>query len=83
MRMLRPTSALIALAALTLTGCQSADFRAHQILFADGIAGFENLANLDRLPAQGFHVIALPMKIEGGSGGPARIVALLPDGNDT
>jgi kynurenine formamidase len=31
------------------------------------------------LPPQGFHVIALPMKIEGGSGGPARIVALLPD----
>jgi kynurenine formamidase len=58
---------------------QSADFRAHQILFAEGIAGFENLANLDRLPPQGFHVIALPMKIEGGSGGPARIVALLPN----
>lgn len=60
---------------------QTAAFEAHQILFADGIAGFENLAHLDRLPPQGFHVIALPMKIEGGSGGPARIVAILPDGD--
>lgn len=57
---------------------QTTTFEAHQILFADGIAGFENLANLDQLPAQGFHVIALPMKIEGGSGSPARVVALLP-----
>ena len=38
----------------------------------------ENVANLDRLPEKGFEVIALPMKIAGGSGGPCRIVALLP-----
>ncbi len=30
------------------------------------------------LPHQGFHVIALPMKIAGGSGGALRIVALVP-----
>jgi kynurenine formamidase len=57
-------------------------FEAHQILFEDGIAGFENLANLDQLPPQGFHVLALPMKIEGGSGGPARIIAILPESDD-
>jgi len=61
---------------------QSAAFEAHQILFDDGIAGFENLANLDQLPPQGFHVLALPMKIEGGSGGPARIIAILPENGD-
>ena len=33
--------------------------------------------NLDQLPAKGFLVIALPMKIKGGSGGPLRIVAIL------
>jgi kynurenine formamidase len=37
------------------------------------------VANLDRLPPTGAWVIALPIKIKGGSGGPLRIVALLPD----
>jgi kynurenine formamidase len=36
---------------------------------------FENVANLDRLPAVGATVVALPMKIGGGSGGPLRIIA--------
>lgn len=57
---------------------QSTAFRAHRILFEDNIVGLENLAHLDTLPAEGFHVIALPMKTEGGSGGPARVVALVP-----
>ncbi|MEE9128125.1 MAG: cyclase family protein, partial [Planctomycetota bacterium] len=38
----------------------------------------ENVANVDRLPATGAWVIALPMKIRGGSGGPLRIAALVP-----
>ena len=42
------------------------------------IPAFENLANLEQLPATGFRVIALPMKIRGGSGAPLRAVALLP-----
>ena len=58
---------------------QSTMFEAHRVLAAAQVPVFENVANLDRLPADGFHVIALPMKIEGGSGGPLRIVALLPD----
>ena len=33
---------------------------------------------VDRLPATGAIVIALPMKIEGGSGGPLRAIALIP-----
>jgi kynurenine formamidase len=57
---------------------QSADFRSHVILNSDDIAGFENVANLDQLPASGSFVVALPMKIEGGSGGPLRIVAFVP-----
>ena len=32
---------------------------------------------MDELPSRGFHVVALPMKIEGGSGGPLRIMAVL------
>ena len=57
---------------------QSTDFRAHVILYAENIAGFENVANLATLPATGSFVVALPMKIEGGSGGPLRIVAFVP-----
>jgi kynurenine formamidase len=55
---------------------QSTLFESHRILFDKNIPAFENVANLDRLPVKGFSVIALPMKIKGGSGGPLRIVAL-------
>lgn len=54
-------------------------FEAHQALFAHGVPAFENLARLDELPARGFHVVALPMKIRGGSGGPLRALAIVPD----
>lgn len=56
----------------------SKDFRAHQILNGAGIYGLENVASLDRLPATGATVIALPVKIKGGTGGPVRIIAILP-----
>ena len=56
---------------------QSTLFESHRILFEKNIPAFENVANLDKLPVKGFSVIALPMKIKGGSGGPLRIVAIL------
>jgi kynurenine formamidase len=56
----------------------SVDFRSHRILNGAGIYGLENLANLDRLPATGATVIALPMKIRNGTGGPVRVIAVLP-----
>lgn len=57
---------------------QSADFQSHIILYGENIPGFENVANLSQLPPMGSYVIALPMKIEGGSGGPLRIVGFVP-----
>ena len=54
---------------------QSKDFAAHQALMENQVPGFENVANLDLLPATGNYVIALPMKIKDGSGGPLRIIA--------
>lgn len=57
---------------------QSKQYKSHQILFEHNIPAFENVANLDRLPAKGALVVALPMKIKGGSGAPLRIVALVP-----
>jgi kynurenine formamidase len=56
---------------------QSVRFESHVALFAHQVPAFENLANLDQLPATGFTVVALPMKIAGGSGGPLRIVAIV------
>ncbi|MEQ1945626.1 MAG: cyclase family protein [Bryobacteraceae bacterium] len=56
----------------------SKDFIVHQILNKANIFGLENVANADKLPVKGATIIALPMKIEEGSGGPARIIALLP-----
>ncbi|MBS1734850.1 MAG: cyclase family protein [Bacteroidetes bacterium] len=54
---------------------QSTDFRTHQVLMGNNVPGFENLAALDKLPAKNIYVVALPMKIGGGSGGPLRIIA--------
>jgi kynurenine formamidase len=56
----------------------SKDFIVHQIAAAANVPGLENLTNLDQLPEKGAWVIALPMKIAGGSGGPLRAIALLP-----
>ncbi len=57
---------------------QSVDFATHVALFEQNVPALENVANLEGLPIRGFTVIALPMKVRGGSGGPTRIVALLP-----
>ena len=56
----------------------SKDFIVHRIAGARNVGGLENLRSLDKLPPKGFTVVALPMKIEGGSGGPARVVAIVP-----
>ena len=57
---------------------QSKLFESHRILFEKNIPAFENVANLDKLPIKGFSIVALPMKIAGGSGGPLRMVAIVP-----
>ena len=54
---------------------QSKDFKTHQILLGKNIPGFENVAHLDQLPSKGIYVVALPMKIGGGSGAALRIIA--------
>lgn len=56
----------------------SKDFPVHRVAAAAGVPGLENVANLDALPETGAWIVALPMKISGGSGGPLRIIALLP-----
>lgn len=56
---------------------QSTDYQTHRALYARDIPGLENLTNLDRLPPTGAQIVALPMKIGGGSGAPLRAIAIV------
>ncbi len=53
-------------------------FLVHGILGAANVPALENLANCDALPRTGAVLMALPIKTRGGSGGPVRVVALIP-----
>jgi kynurenine formamidase len=57
---------------------QSTKFETHVALLSQNVPVFENLSDLRVLPHRGFDVIALPMKIAGGTGGPLRVIAVLP-----
>lgn len=57
----------------------SKSFEVHQIVLPAGLYNLENLANLDQLPEAGAFLIAAPIKLEGGSGGPCRVFALAPN----
>jgi kynurenine formamidase len=58
---------------------QSKGFEAHVELMTHNIPAFENVGDMSTLPPTGSTIIALPMKIEGGSGGPLRIIAHVPN----
>lgn len=56
----------------------SQDFAVHRIVNGAGLYGLENVAKLDEVPASGSTLLALPMKIAGGTGAPVRIIAIVP-----
>jgi kynurenine formamidase len=56
----------------------SQNFIVHHIVNRAGRYGLENVANLDRLPPRGFYLLIAPIKIESGSGGPTRVIAIVP-----
>jgi kynurenine formamidase len=58
---------------------QTTNYPTHQRLFRDNVPALENVAAMDALPPTGFTLIALPMKIGGGSGAPCRVIAILDD----
>lgn len=57
----------------------STDFEVHRTTLPAGLFHVENIANLAKLPPTGSFIIAAPIKLEGGSGGPVRVFAILPD----
>ncbi len=56
---------------------QSKTFPAHRVLAQSNGYALENVAHMNRLPPRGTKIVALPMKIKGGTGGPVRILATL------
>src|SRR5436190_5817611 len=56
----------------------SADFAVHHLALGSGLYHLENLADLSALPETGAFLVAAPIKLEGGSGGPVRVFALIP-----
>jgi kynurenine formamidase len=56
----------------------SKDFEVHRVTLPAGLYQLENLANMDQLPEAGAFLISAPIKLEGGSGGPVRVFAILP-----
>ncbi len=57
----------------------SQTFAAHRLSHGADLFHLENLADLSTLPEAGAFLIAAPMKLEGGSGGPVRVFAILPE----
>lgn len=57
----------------------SKNFEVHRTALPAGLFQLENLANLDKLPETGAFIIVAPIKLEGGSGGPCRVFAILPE----
>lgn len=56
----------------------SKDFAGHKISHGGGLYHIENLTNLDKLPARGAAIFVGALPIEGGSGSPARVLAIAP-----
>ncbi|XP_041377195.1 isatin hydrolase-like [Gigantopelta aegis] len=61
---------------------QSIEFLVHQVLGQHNVPDLENVANLRQLPAKGFTVFVGVIKLVGGSGGPARILAVVDDDSE-
>jgi kynurenine formamidase len=53
-------------------------FPVHSFFLGAGKYGLTQLANLAKLPPTGAVVIVAPLKLVGGTGSPARVLALVP-----
>ncbi len=54
----------------------STSFEAHHFFLKKQLWGIENMANVDKLPASGYTIFAVPYNIHDGSGSPTRAFAL-------
>jgi kynurenine formamidase len=56
----------------------SKDFAGHKLSHGAGLYHIENLTNLDKLPARGAVIFVGALPVDGGSGSPARVLAIAP-----
>lgn len=56
----------------------SEDFAVHHLTLGAGLYHLENLADLSEVPEARAFLAVAPIKLQGGSGGPVRVFALLP-----
>jgi kynurenine formamidase len=73
----QPSVKAIAVDTLSLDHGPSPDFIVHNTWLPTGRYGIEAVANLDKLPAKGATIVVGAPKIRGGTGGPARIFAMV------
>jgi len=55
----------------------SEDFAVHHLVLGAGLYQLENLSDLSEVPEAGAFLVVAPIKLEGGSGGPVRVFALI------
>lgn len=55
------------------------DFPVHHLTLPAGLWHLEGLVNLDQLPPRGARVVVGVLPLAGGSGAPARVLALVPE----
>ena len=64
---------------LSIDPGNSPDFPVHHTVLGADVFQLENLADLKDLPEAGAFLIAAPIKLEGGSGGPVRVFGLVAE----
>jgi kynurenine formamidase len=65
--------------AMSVDAGNSKGYEVHHLALGSDLFQIENLADLSALPEAGAWLIVAPIKLEGGSGGPCRVFAVLPD----
>ena len=58
----------------------STDYAVHHLALGAGLYQLENLKDLSEVPEEGAFLVVAPIKLEGGSGGPVRVFALVEEG---
>lgn len=64
--------------AMSVDPGDSKNYEVHHLALGSDLFQLENLANVDALPESGAWLIVAPIKLEGGSGGPCRVFAIVP-----